>query len=104
MQRTKDVVSALKFLEKHDMTQANITSVSIAKMAAMVASALGGKKVSVTPEDFLPFDTRKMKKESGITDESVRVLKKLLKTRRIDARLLAVLAEEIKAASMRNEE
>jgi hypothetical protein len=86
------------------MTQANITSVSIAKMAAMVASALGGKKVSVTPEDFLPFDTRKMKKESGITDESVCVLKKLLKTRRMDPRLLAVLGEEIKAASMRNEE
>lgn len=86
------------------MAQANITSVSIAKMAAMVASALGGKKVSVTPEDFLPFDTRKMKKESGITDESTRVLKKLLKTQRIDPRLLAVLAAEIKAASMRNEE
>jgi hypothetical protein len=104
MQRTKDVISALKFLEKHDMAKANITSVSIAKMAAMVASALGGKKVAVTPEDFLPFDTRKMKIESGITDESTRVLKKLLKTQRIDPRLLAVLAAEIKAASMRNEE
>lgn len=97
-------MSALKFLEKHDMTQANITSVSIAKMAAMVASALGGKKISVTPEDFLPFDTRKIKKESGITEESARVLKKLLKSRKIDARLLAALAEEIKASSMRDEE
>lgn len=86
------------------MAQANITSVSIAKMAAMVACALGGKKVSVTPEDFLPFDTRKMKKESGITEESIVVLKKLLKTRKIDPRLLAILGEEIKSASMRNEE
>ncbi len=86
------------------MTQANIQSASIAKLATMVAHALGGKKVSVTPDDFLPFDTRRIRKDTSITDESTGVLKKLLRTRRVDSRLLAVLAEEIKAASMRGEE
>lgn len=104
MQRTYDVLAALKFLEKHDIAQANIQSISVAKMATMVAAALGGKKTSISPEDFLPFDTRRMKKETGITDESVIVLKRLLKTRKVDARLLAVLADELKAASMRPEE
>lgn len=104
LQRTKDVISALKFLDKHDKTHANIKSVSISKMATMVAHALGGKKVAVTPDDFLPFDTRKIKKDSGITDESSFVLKKLLRTRKVDSRLLAILADEIKAASTRAEE
>lgn len=103
-QRTKDVLAALKFLERYDTNRANIESISVSKMAAMVAHALGGKKVSVTPDDFLPFDTRRIKKDSGITDESVSTLKRLLRTRRVDPRLLAILADEIKSASMRAEE
>lgn len=104
IQRTKDVLAALKFLERHDTNRANIESISIAKMATMVAQALGGKKVTVTPDDFLPFDTRKITKDSGISAESTAILKKLLKTQKMDARLLAALAEEIKAASLRGEE
>lgn len=104
MQRTKDVLAALKFLERHDMTLANVQSISVSKMAAMVAQALGGKKVTVTPQDFLPFDTRKMRKDSGITEESSSILRKLLRTRKVDSRLLAALADEIKAASMRSDE
>lgn len=73
-------------------------------MATMVAQALGGKKVSVTPDDFLPFDTRKLKKETGITDESIAVLKRLMKTKKMDARIVSILAEELKSASMRNDE
>ena len=73
-------------------------------MATMVAHALGGKKVSVTPDDFLPFDTRKLKKETGITDESIAVLKCLMKTKKMDARIVSMLAEELKSASMRNDE
>lgn len=86
------------------MSHANMASVSVAKLATMVAHALGGKKVTVTPDDFLPFDTRRIRRDTSITDESIAVLKKLLKTRRVDSRLLAVLADEIKAASMRGEE
>lgn len=73
-------------------------------MATMVAHALGGKKVSLTADDFLPFDTRKLKKETGITDESIIVLKRLMKTKRMDARVVSMLAEELKNASMRNDE
>lgn len=98
------MLAALKFLERHDHTQYNIQSVSVAKMATMIAHALGGKKVSVTADDFLPFDTRKLKKETGITDESVIVLKRLMKTRKMDTRVVSMLAEELKNASMRNEE
>lgn len=98
------MLSALRFLEKHDINRANIESISVAKMATMVAHALGGKQVKIGPDDFLPFDTRKVKKETGITEESAIVLKRLLRTRKVDARLLAVLSDEIKAASMRAEE
>lgn len=70
----------------------------------MVAHALGGKKVSVTPDDFLPFDTRKIRKETGVTDESIAILRRLMKTRRIDGRVISVLADELKNASMRGDE
>lgn len=103
-QKVKDVIAALKFLEKHDHLQYNLNSLSVAKMATMVAQALGGKKVSVTPDDFLPFDTRKLKKETGITEESILVLKRLMKTKKMDTRIVSMLAEELKNASMRNDE
>lgn len=86
------------------MMQANVQSVAIAKLATMVAHALGGKKVQVTAEDFLPFDTRKMRKENGMSEASGFVLKHLLRTRKLDPRLVAVLSEELKAMSMREEE
>lgn len=76
----------------------------MAKMATMVAHALGGKKVSVTPDDFLPFDTRKLKKETGITEESAAVLKRLMKTRKMDPRVVSMLAEELKNSSIRSDE
>jgi hypothetical protein len=63
---------------------------------------LGGKKAKATADDFLPFDTRKLKKDNGITDESVAVLQRLLKTRKLDGRIIGMLAEEIKTASMRD--
>ncbi|AGN30521.1 hypothetical protein SXAG_00074 [Synechococcus phage S-CBS4] len=97
-------MAALKFLERHDHTQYNLHSLSVAKMATMVAHALGGKKVSLTADDFLPFDTRRLKKETGITEESIIVLKRLMKTRRMDTRIISMLAEELKNASMRDNE
>jgi hypothetical protein len=63
---------------------------------------LGGKKAKATADDFLPFDTRKLKKDNGITDESIAVLQRLLKTRKLDGRIIGMLAEEIKTASMRD--
>ncbi len=98
------MIAALKFLERHDHTQYNLHSLSVAKMATMVAHALGGKKVSVTADDFLPFDTRKLKKETGITEESAAVLKHLMKTRRMDPRVVSMLAEELKNSSARSDE
>jgi hypothetical protein len=73
-------------------------------MATMVAHALGGKKVSLTADDFLPFDTRRLRKETGITDESTIVLKRLMKTKKMDPRVVSMLAEELKNASMREDE
>lgn len=60
--------------------------------------------MSVTPDDFLPFDTRKIRKETGVTDESIAILRRLMKTRRIDGRVISVLADELKNASMRGDE
>jgi hypothetical protein len=94
----------LNFLEKHDVSKYNIQSVAVAKLGAMAAGMMGGKKSSVKPNDFLPFDTAKIKKDHGVTDESLNVLQRLMKERRMNGRVIALLAEEIKAFSGRNQE
>jgi hypothetical protein len=100
-QRVKDVAAALKWLEKYDTTKYNIQSISTAKLGTVVIGAIAGKKAKATPDDFLPFDTRKLKKENGLTDESMEVLRRLMKTRKMNGRVIALLAEELKSASMR---
>jgi hypothetical protein len=102
-QRVKDVVTALKWLEKHDITKYNINSISTAKLGTVVVGALGGKKAKVSVDDFLPFDTKRIKKESGISDESIGVLQRLLRTKKMDGRVIALLAEELKTASVREQ-
>jgi hypothetical protein len=102
-QRVSDVKAALKYLEKHDVSKYNIQSVAIAKLGAMAAGMMAGKKSSVKPNDFLPFDTTKIKKEDGVTDKSLMVLQRLMKTRKMDGRVIALLADEIKAFSGRNQ-
>lgn len=69
----------------------------------VVMGALGGKKINATVDDFLPFDTRKIKKENGITSKSLQILRRLMKTQKLDGRLLALLADDLKAASNREE-
>ena len=99
----KDVVAALKWLEKYDVTKYNINSIATAKLGTVVVGALGGKKAKVSVDDFLPFDTKRIKKESGISDETIGVLQKLLRTRKMDGRVVALLAEELKTASVREQ-
>lgn len=96
-------MAALKWLEQRDMAEHNARSMSTAKLCMVVMGALGGKNISATVDDFLPFDTRKIKKENGITKESLQVLRKLMKTQRLDGRLLALLADDLKTASNRGE-
>ena len=93
----------MKYLEKHDVSKYNIQSVAIAKLGAMAAGMMGGKKSKVKPEDFLPFDSKRIKKEDGVTDESLQVLQELMKSRVMDGRVIALLAEEIKAFSSRSQ-
>ena len=95
------MVKALKWLEKHDINKYNIQSISTAKLGTVVVGALAGKKARTNAEDFLPFDTRKIKKDNGITDTSLGVLKRLLKTTKLDGRVIGMLADEIKNASQR---
>lgn len=101
MQRVKDVSAALDWLEKYDSFKYNVTSIATAKLGTVVVGALGGKKAKATPDDFLPFDTRKIKKETGVTDESIATLQKLMRTVRMDGRVVAMLADELKNASAR---
>lgn len=96
--------TALKYLEKHDVSKYNIQSVAVAKLGTMAAGMMGGKKSSVKPDDFLPFDAKQIKKDGGVTDESLVVLQRLMKQRVMDGRVIALLAEEIKAFSGRNQE
>jgi hypothetical protein len=76
---------------------------STAKLCMVVMGAISGKKVNATVDDFLPFDTRKIKKENGITDETLRVVRNLMNKQKLDGRLLALLADDLKAASNREE-
>lgn len=99
----KDVIKALKWLEQHDITQYNINSISTAKLGTVVVGALGGKKARVSADDFLPFDTRKFKKQAGVSDESLVILQRLMKTRRLDGRVISLLANELKTASSREQ-
>lgn len=69
----------------------------------VVMGAISGKKVNATVDDFLPFDTRKIKKENGITDETLRVVRNLMNKQKLDGRLLALLADDLKTASNREE-
>lgn len=102
MQTVDSVSAALKYIEKRDITEYNIQSITTAKLAMVVLGGLAGKKAKATTEDFLPFDTRKLKKDNGLTDESLAVFQKLMKTRRLDGRLLALMADELKNAAMRD--
>lgn len=104
MQSVNDVMAAIKFLEQHDITRYNIASISTAKLGTVVVGALGGKKANVSAEDFLPFDTRKTKNDTGVSEESLQVLKTLMKTKRLDSRLVSTLAPEIKMASNREDD
>jgi len=76
----------------------------VAKLGTMAAGMMAGKKSKVKPEDFLPFDTKQIKKEDGVTDASLIVLQRLMKTRRMDGRVIALLADEMKAFAGRNQE
>jgi hypothetical protein len=102
-QRVSDVQAALKYLEKHDSTKYNASSIATAKLATVVVGALAGKKARAKPSDFLPFDTSQTDKGAGPTDASLMVLRKLVSSRRLDGRLIGTLAEEIKQASSREQ-
>ena len=99
-----DVKRALKYLDRHDIAKYNVSSVAVAKLGTMAAGMMAGKKSKVKPEDFLPFDTKQIKKEDGVTDASLVVLQRLMKTRRMDGRVIALLADELKAFAGRNQE
>ena len=102
-QRIKDIVTALKWLENHDITKYNINSIATAKLGTVVVGALGGKKAKVSADDFLPFDTRRIKVDTGISEESIVVLQELMRTKKMDGRVVALLAEELKNASTRDQ-
>lgn len=94
----------MKYLDRHDIAKYNVASVAVAKLGTMAAGMLAGKKSKVKPDDFLPFDTKKLKKEDGVTDESLIVLQRLMKTRRMDGRVIALLADELKNFAGRNQD
>jgi hypothetical protein len=103
-QPLSDIKRALKYLDKHDVAKHNVQSVATAKLGTMVAGMMGGKKSKIKPEDFLPFDTKALKRDSGISDESLIVFQRLMKTRKMDGRVIALLADDLKAFSGRNQE
>jgi hypothetical protein len=104
LQSLSDVKRALKYLDRHDIAKYNVSSVAVAKLGAMAAGMMAGKKSKIKPEDFLPFDTKQIKKNDGVTDASLSILQHLIKTRRMDGRVIALLADELKDFGGRNQE
>lgn len=96
-------MQALKWLEEHEASRHNANSVATAKLCMLVMGALGGKNTNASLDDFLPFDMRKIRKENGVTDASMNVLRALMKTRQIDGRVIALLAEDLKLHHNRND-
>ena len=94
--------AALTWIEKHDVARYNLESIAIAKLGAFVAGSLGGKKTRISPQDFLPFDTRKIRTENGVSDASMKILRQLMRTQAMDGRVIGLLAEELKSASARS--
>jgi len=90
------------YLDKYDVAKYNTNSIATAKLGTMVAAMMAGKKSRVKPEDFFPFDIKSIKKENGVTDASLIVLQRLMKTRLMDGRVIALMADEIKAFAGRN--
>lgn len=103
LQKLDDVKAALKYLDKHDVAKYNVQSVAVAKLGTMAAGMMAGKKAKVKPEDFLPFDMKALKRDDGVTDASLVVLQKLMKQRVMDGRVIALLADELKAFAGRNQ-
>jgi hypothetical protein len=104
LQSLSDVKRALKYLDRHDIAKYNVGSVAVAKLGAMAAGMMAGKKSKIKPEDFLPFDTKQIKKDDGVTNASLTVLQRLMKTRKMDGRVIALLADELKNFSGRSQE
>ena len=104
LQTVEDVKRTLKYLDKHDIAKYNVQSIAIAKFGTMAAGMMAGRKSKIKPEDFLPFDTKSIKKDSGLSDESLMILQRLMKTRRMDGRVIALMADELKAFAGRNQE
>jgi len=104
LQPLSDVKAALKYLDKHDVAKYNVQSVAIAKFGTMAAGMMAGRKSKIKPEDFLPFDTKALKKDTGVTDASLIVFQRLMKTRKMDGRVIALLADDLKSFSGRNQE
>jgi uncharacterized protein YoaH (UPF0181 family) len=98
-----DVQAALKYLEKHEAAKYNIQSIAVAKLGTMASGMMGGKKSAIKPEHFLPFDTKAIRKDDGVTDESLLVLQRLMKTRILNGKIIALLADELKAFAGRNQ-
>jgi hypothetical protein len=91
----------LKWIETSDTTRYNINSLATAKLGAVVVSALGGKKAKVHPQDFLPFDPKDIKTNSGPTEETVTTIGKLLKEGKLPTRVIGLLSDEIKRSTTR---
>lgn len=98
-----DVLAVLKFLEKHDTNRYNINSISTAKLGVLVAAAVAGKKSTGTVDDFLPFDTRKIRSETSVSAQSIATLQNLMRTRKLDPKFISMVADELKNASTRED-
>lgn len=90
----------LDFIERRTQVDINLSSLTTARLASVVVSAVAGRNArQVKASDFLPFDpnqTDTEEKRSALSEAGRKTLKKLLKTRQLPVMLYGLVMEDLR--------
>lgn len=88
-------------MDRQEKIQANLHSVTVARLAHIVLSGLGGQKAanSVKLESLLPFNPNEIYKEAktNATPGTLKLIKKLILSGELPISLAAILKDELAA-------
>jgi hypothetical protein len=93
------VLRALGALARHERHQANILSVTAAKLGLLAVSALSTQADAVGIEEFLPFPLEQAPGASRMSEQTAATVKAAIRSGQIPAWALPLLAEEMGGAS-----
>jgi hypothetical protein len=90
----------LDFVERRTQVDTNLASLTTARLASVVVSAVAGRNArQVKASDFLPFDpmqTDKDEQRSALSEEGRKTLKKLIKTKQLPVMLFGLVMDDLR--------